>query len=155
MVETSPSVLRVVALLACSASFAGLWSNDRPRETVALRQPAASDPFARVPVPPRSAIVQSIRVAASTKTFSLDADNLTLPRAEVDAHLSQLPLGMPAGDYRIVDPQGGVGWLRVRGGQSVAETPLLTTTVADRQMRFLRIESSRVGGTERTPSGRR
>lgn len=167
MLEMSQSVIRVTALLAFSAVFAGLWVNDRPGEAMAQgalpekasvveRQdvdPSPSKPATTVQTKcttkPAERVTMSIQVGAHHKTLTIEIDDLSISPAVLDAHLAKLPLGLSPGDYRIVDAQGGVGWLHVRDmngtSGSTADHQLLTTTINDASVRFIRVMGEQAG----------
>lgn len=174
MSETSQSVMRAVALVVLTAGFAGVWQNDRPADpSIARYVPAdqrtfllaragsmptlAPDQPAPEPVVAANA-GQSLLCAESTRpesaalgatpslsrAISLDVSELMITQQELLRHLMQLPLGIAAGEYRIVDPQGGVGWLRVSGEMAPPiegeARPVLTTGCEGTAVHFIRVD---------------
>ncbi|MEW4490430.1 hypothetical protein AB1L42_20260 [Thalassoglobus sp. JC818] len=165
MVEASQSALRVVLLVTFSLLFAGLWANDRPQEIMAQKEPMHSgstligDDSSMTSMtelvtslPPLEDI--PTMEAEIVLTISVETDGLTLSPADVSSHIRQLPIGMASGDYMIVDPHGGVGWLRIRGQVSTTvESSLHSTNVGDVCMRFIRVTPVQVV-SEETPTVR-
>ncbi|WP_437205526.1 hypothetical protein [Planctomicrobium sp. SH664] len=160
--EASQSTMRVLALFAATAFFAGLWNGDqqetaRPRPAMAGWIPYAPRDVSgpQLAVQDRTdglvAPLMEIRRGAQTRTFSVEPDELSLTSAEISDHLAQLPIGLAAGDYRIVDDRGGVGWLRVRVN-ATGDVPdrgegLLTTHSGGTGLKFLRVKPEEIGFT--------
>lgn len=157
MLEASHAVSRITALIAFSALFAGAWSLDRSPETLALRERPRTTPLVRTKPVPRPLVATPtsttfagrVEVTERRLTVSIEDESLQISPDVIERHLSQLPLGIAAGDYRIVDAQGGVGWLRVRGGMATTGVPQLTTTVDEQPMRFIRIATPQVSDAQR------
>lgn len=155
MTETSQSLIRLIALVAVTAFFAGLWNNDRPVGVMARKSAPQTNSLAQqTPQAPRSAApaipgdtsmtTLQVNIGRLSKTFTVRGDDLGLSPDQLLLHLEQLPLGLPAGNYRIVDSLGGVGWLTVQASGAAASgspaSPLLTTQVQDEAVRFIRID---------------
>lgn len=72
--------------------------------------------------------------------ISVETEGLTLADKIVHQHIRRLPLGIGNGDYLMVDPDGGVGWLRIREQQQTdsGET-ILSTTVDAAVVRYIRV----------------
>lgn len=159
---------RIAALLAFSGLFAGLWSSDGHgtggtsvttarkgalRSVPAVQQVASpAGPAAETTKRGQAgrSVTWTVSPGNRTRQFFLETDGLKMSSTTFEKHLGQLPLGLPAGDYRIVDPSGGVGWLRVRGDGvplTSSSNSLLTTTVDRRQVRFIRIGNSTIDRT--------
>jgi len=164
MTETSQSIFRVLALTACIALFAGIWSNDHPQQALAMN----TGPIPRgvveqepewIPVPesvqhievpqnslparPKAAL--EISVGNQNKQFELETGGLLIAAEILEAHINQLPIGIAAGDYRIVDSLGGVGWLHVRTHGKISSSSsrllpkLLTTTIDNASVQYIRV----------------
>lgn len=152
MTSSSLNLVRVAALALMTALFAGVWNNDQPEYYLALSTAPSEVHFARRPnAAPAPAMVRAeakVNLGLVSKTITVEADALVLPQSALAQHLAQLPLGLPAGDYRIVDAQGGVGWLRVRsesdGVTRAAGSELITTSVGTETVRFLRTQLATV-----------
>jgi hypothetical protein len=149
----------IAALLAFSGLFAGLWSHDGSGAngtavaTVRQGTPGAV-PVMRQDTPPADPADDATRTREAVRSvswtvtlggrqnrFSVETDGLMLSTAVLEKHLGQLPVGLTPGDYRIVDPLGGVGWLRVRGEETAltaSSPPLLTTSVNENTVHFIR-----------------
>lgn len=177
MSESSQSITRMLALIAFTAIFAGLWSNDQPVRAMALKNSPIPHGIAGgesrqkqlqqgepewVPVTePRvetqvqtfaaslSATARQVSMGSQSKSFTIESADLLIADQILHAHLDQLPLGMAAGNYRIVDSLGGVGWLRVRingaAGIDAGENLILSTTVNEESMRFIRVAETALG----------
>lgn len=177
MSETSQSLIRALALAAFTAIFAGMWNNDRPTDpTLALRLPADQRSFvcqhvSTAPVFKLSGSPKTAKSVAKTtplipgktvevsapptqtvgmqqpRTISIEADGLMIPQAELTQHMNQLSLGIAAGDYRIVDSLGGVGWLHVVDGSQMSFTStaaeMLITEIGDSIVRFIPVQHAR------------
>lgn len=100
--------------------------------------------------------VYAVALGTMEKTIRVEGEELSIEAAELSKHLMQLPMGIPVGDYRIVDSLGGVGWLRVRTLSLDAElqvsSDLYTTTVDGRDVRFIPV--SHVAGPTEIPATR-
>lgn len=171
MAETSQSAMRVISLVLFTALFAGAWANDEPREKMAqkeLPKPTAimsqEDVEQDVPVQPENVVShvaqtapKSVPVAppleelqpvgiGMTMTISVETEGLTLVDETVANHIQRLPLGIANGDYLMVDPLGGVGWLRIRGQQQQdGGEMMLTTTIGESVVRYLRVTPVNAG----------
>jgi len=151
MNETTQSISRLLALVAFTALFAGLWANDRPANAMALK--TGPIPHGIVVIEPEwipvseteltSAMLDKnvstpqvpnldVQFGSQSKTITVESAQLLIAREVLQSHLNQLPLGISAGDYRIVDSLGGVGWLHVRtedaSGPSASPTEALDLT---------------------------
>lgn len=166
MSETSQSVMRVVGLITFTMFFAGAWANDQPREQMAQKempkptailskeesQPqesadiAAPEEVVSLPVPPPVELpkplldtVQPTRIGM-TMTISVETEGLSIAEKTVQQHIQKLPLGIANGDYLMVDPLGGVGWLRIRGQAQIDRgEQFLTTQIEDATVRYMRV----------------
>jgi hypothetical protein len=151
MLETSQPLVRAFALVAATALFAGIWANDRPQAAPAPRSIATRSRHSALGEKPAAQPASTMTVSLGTvsRTWTIDADALLIPASRFDQHVAQLPVGLPSGDYRIVDSLGGVGWLHVRSQGAVnlplASSPLLTTLVEGEPVRFIRIVSAAIG----------
>ncbi len=171
MLEASQTIMRVAALSFFTAMFAGLWANDRPDGSLALKHQPINDPIARIlygehehvpvlqphklsktPLQPvvlshvskteAANKIASVDLRGMSKTFSVEGAELQISTEVLEQHIAQLPLGIAAGDYRIVDSLGGVGWLRVRSSSGIETThsqQALSTTVELQSVQFIRI----------------
>jgi len=176
MLQISQSLPRTLALLVCTALFAGLWSNDRPARAMAMktaplprgiveaepewvpisaavaaRASQPETPLISSPVSASSSARMEVTLGEHSKHFRLETSDLLIADELLQAHLNQLPLGISPGDYRIVDPLGGVGWLHVRveGNRFSSRSPaplLLTTTVDAENVRFISVTGTTAGG---------
>lgn len=166
MAEASQSAMRIVGLIFFTMVFAGAWANDQPRERMAQREmpkPSAvlthDDPNVEAqPVVDIDQTAVAIDVPAPveipapvldvldptsldmTLTISIESEGLSIAESTIKKHVHELPLGIANGDYLMVDPAGGVGWIRIRGQQQrdLGDT-LLATTVNDEVVRYLRV----------------
>lgn len=163
MAESSQSAMRIIALIFFTMLFAGAWANDRPRETMAqkeLPKPTAilsqeETPGEEILAPlPTEELVEEVVATdvpqsileelkpvslVKTMTISIETEGLTLHDESVQSHLQRLPLGIANGDYMMINSQGGMGWIRIRGQQRDAGERLLTTTVNDVTVNYLRV----------------
>lgn len=166
MAEASQSAMRIVGLIFFTMVFAGAWANDRPREQMALKempkptailskeeptpetQPAVEIPQQAVaievpapvelPAPPLEAIDPA--ALDMTLTISIESEGLSIAESTIKRHIHELPLGIVNGDYLMVDPEGGVGWVRIRGQQQQdLGNTMLATTVDEEVVRYLRV----------------
>lgn len=173
MVTLTPVTSRILALIVSTGLFAGTWANDTPDRVLAQKSvPLPKDlrvahalpeepewvpisrPMMETPVMIPE-VVSEVRISMGTqqKTFEVDGADLLIAQEVLQLHLDQLPLGLPVGRYRIVDPLGGVGWLTVesgndRGAGTLARTqkqpPLISTIVDDATVQFIRIQNATV-----------
>lgn len=139
----APAVGRAVALLSFTLLFGMVWSQAEPDpELLAQRNDLIPNVSCTQTAILAAAAKREIRsheaVKVSESAFvSLDADvnliginhsmtivrdDLTLPLADLLQHIAQLPMGLPAGEYHIVDPSGRTGSLRIRR-QSAFQLP--------------------------------
>lgn len=164
MTDSSPALTRFVALIAMTAVFAGLWANDGPsrpavraahasRTVLAAVSPAEVTEFRLTA--PISTTNSAVQIGRTVKTIAIESAHLNLSERELADHVGQLPMGIPAGDYRIVDSQGGVGWLRVRFSEPAdgvsgiaAASTLMTTCVGDDEVRFIRVRGTQTAAIE-------
>lgn len=164
MVEASQSALRVILLVTFTLLFAGLWANDQPNQLLVQKQPARShvvvaEQTDSLVVEPGELVETSSNVgmtlpeledvptetASITLNISIETDGLTLSDDEVKEHVRQLPLGIADGDYMMVDPHGGVGWVRVRGNRQFDQgETLLTTTIGEKHVRYIRVTPTNI-----------
>ncbi|SFI17705.1 hypothetical protein [Planctomicrobium piriforme] len=166
--ESSQILTRLLALVAATGLFAGVWANDVPPGTVpneaitlVVEQPQLQsertpshdvvvlleDEWRAAEPEPKPAPRQA-SAAATIRT--VEAEELMICDELLQRHLDLLPTDLPCGDYRIVDPWGGVGWLMVRSpnGRSDSgrqEEGVWTTELDGISVRFLR--------TARMPDG--
>ncbi|WP_437225737.1 hypothetical protein SH661x_004209 [Planctomicrobium sp. SH661] len=166
MVELQQTITRSLALIAFTAIFAGVWANDQPPRKMAQRTAPIQRGIAEVepewvPVEeseslsviadsiPSPAPEMRVTLGRQAKSFSVEADGLLIAEVILQAHLDQLPLGLDVGDYRIVDPLGGVGWLYVRvegeTPQKMKSGRMLSTTVGEESVRFIQVGSTAMG----------
>lgn len=174
MAETSQSAMRVISLVLFTALFAGAWANDQPRERMAektqpeptaiLSQEAQESELSRVAMPTEvmpnvpelpaaSAVVdvpalEELKPVAvgMTMTISVETEGLTLVDETVQDHIQRLPLGIANGDYLMVDPLGGVGWLRIRGQQQKdSGEMILKTSIDESVVRYIRVTPVNAG----------
>ncbi|MBT5017901.1 MAG: hypothetical protein HON04_04095 [Planctomicrobium sp.] len=167
MAETSQSAMRVIGLIFFTMVFAGAWANDRPNERMALKEmPKSTEILSKedetasevapevkaeeelvaieVPAPieiPRPVLeVLDPTAIDMTMTISIESLGLSIADVTIKQHVQELPLGIANGDYLMVDPQGGVGWIRIRGQQQkdTGET-MLATTIGDEVVRYMRV----------------
>lgn len=167
MAETSQSAMRVIGLIFFTMVFAGAWANDRPNERMALKEmPKSTEILSKedetasevapevkaeeelvaieVPAPieiPRPVLeVLDSTAIDMTMTISIESEGLSIVDATIKQHVQELPLGIANGDYLMVDPQGGVGWIRIRGQQQkdTGET-MLATTIGNEVVRYMRV----------------
>lgn len=166
MAETSQSAMRVIALVLFTMIFAGAWANDQPRESMAQKDPpkptaiisqeeqpvdrsdesdepgdelVSTEAIIKKVVLPELEEVSPVEVGM-TLTISVETEGLSLKERNIAEHIQQLPLGIANGDYLMVDPQGGVGWLRIRGQQQKDQGERqLTTTVESAMVRYVRV----------------
>lgn len=171
MIETSQSLARLAALIAVTAGFALLWANDQPDAQLAMKTGPVFQPLAGQPLPAESrsrtsrsrtssvaprptaaaiAPVREVMLGGVAKSFAVEAEGLAISSESLTEHLDQLPLGLAAGDYRIVDPLGGVGWLRIRETPAESRTSrgseVVTTSAAGGDVRFIRVRVEAVSG---------
>ena len=158
--ETSQSVIRVITLVGFTLMFATMWANDRPSEMMARKDPPPSEAVLTQEthglVHESEQVSEGLTNSMQVMTLELDeisiestemvlsidieTEGLTLTDEASQAHLRNLPLGIADGDYMMVDPQGGVGWVRVRGQQQVdSNETLLTTKIGDAEVRYIRV----------------
>ncbi|MCA9089867.1 MAG: hypothetical protein KDA90_14690 [Planctomycetaceae bacterium] len=129
-------------------------SNSLPTRAMARITPAPAMRTAveRAPaVPAAEAIPQPVSsgsdVLAISQSLTIVRDGLLLSNDELMQHIRQLPMGTPDGNYRIVDAQGGTGWLRVRMNSAIQSAAaagsdnIVTTTVAGSNVTFIRVQS--------------
>ncbi|MCA8995846.1 MAG: hypothetical protein KDA80_02645 [Planctomycetaceae bacterium] len=148
MTDASPALTRIASLIAMTAIFAGLWANDGPGSSAIASRPSLSEPVVQIErTSAHDVQLTAISVEGTIKEISLETENLLVSKESLQNHLNQLPLGLPVGDYRMVDSLGGVGWLRVRissnSGARLSDgrvDPLLTTSTEDSQVRFIRVQ---------------
>ncbi|MCA9079250.1 MAG: hypothetical protein KDA58_01775 [Planctomycetaceae bacterium] len=141
-------------------SLAHLTTESARIETKAVTSPIASSsqdvPSLDVQMTPaktstdRTTSIQT-EVFAMNQSVTVVRDSLSLSNDELMQHLRQLPLGTPDGDYRIVDPQGGVGWLRIRmhsvlGSAQASINDVLTTEVTGTSLTYLRVQRTAAAG---------
>ena len=144
MLETSSSLIRVVALSGFTALFAGTWSHDRPREALALKAQPPGNPLVRFmdeEIARRiTSISLTIQAGGTDKFYEFDLGGLGISPAVAMQHLLQLPSDVGAGEYRIRNAAGGVGRLRVHmngtHGTMAAEESILTTRVDNQTLQF-------------------
>jgi len=185
MNEMTQSISRVLALVALTALFAALWANDRPANAMALK----SGPIPQgmvivepewVPVPetePASETLEEnvsslqspelkVQFGSQSKSIVIESAQLLIAREVLQSHLNQLPLGISAGDYRIVDSLGGVGWLHVRAeetstprtsktrasGMETGTPRIFSTTVDQANVRFIRVAPVALGANSAAES---
>jgi len=154
MVEASQSALRVILLVTFTLLFAGLWANDKPVEMMAQKEPedsgtAISQQTCEIQTDAEIAVPQLEEISENHSemmlTVSIESTGLTLSSQELQTHIRQLPLGIIDGDYLIVDPHGGVGWLKIRGQKQYdAGESLLTTSIGDSHVRYIRVTLSQI-----------
>lgn len=165
MTDTSQSVIRIAALVAATVLFAAVWRSDQTGHELALQTSPGSrvivrreQPGVRMPTSRPEwqaalvlldgegdcpAVIQ--KDSSGMKLVTARCDGLTLDLITLGTHLRQLPLDIPAGDYRIVDSAGGVGWLRVQTDAARAASSrdaLLTTRVNSVEVRFIRVTAN-------------
>lgn len=170
MAETSQSAMRVISLVLFTALFAGAWANDQPRERMAektqpeptaiLSQEAQESELSREVMPTVAEVAASSTPAVDvpaleelkpvsvgmTMTISVETEGLTLVDETVQHHIQRLPLGIANGDYLMVDPLGGVGWLRIRGQQQEdSGEMILKTTIEESVVRYIRVTPVNAG----------
>jgi hypothetical protein len=165
MTDTPAFITRLLALIASTALFAGMWAGDGPADGMALHHKTGVNSLVqREPewVPIEEPITHRVAASAATvspgltlsvsgisKSLTVESDGLAIAPELLQRHVEQLPLGIAAGDYRIVDSQGGVGWLRVRSTSS-ANGPsdamrLMTTSIDGAPVQFIRIVPAAIG----------
>ena len=165
MVEASQSVLRVVVLIVFTLLFAGLWANDKPREIMAKHSDAQSGLIltqdsqelahdADQHIESRDSVSQlsfnelselSNETVQLGLQIEIESTGLTLSNDEIDQHIRKLPMGIADGDYLIVDPQGGVGWIKIRGQHQADQgETLLTTRVGANEVRYVRVTPTQI-----------
>jgi hypothetical protein len=168
MIDAPALISRLLALLAATALFAGMWSADRPVDAIALRHGSTKhaivqrepewiplEESVRIAAPVADHVISTaltLNVGAASKTLTVESEGLAITAELLQQHLEQLPLGIPVGDYRIVDSLGGVGWLRVRSAAAMhrsASTQLLTTSLGGAQVQFIRIAPAVLGQDQR------
>ena len=164
MLEASQSALRVILLIMFTVLFAGLWANDRPHHLLAHKQ--SPKPSLILAEQTDSLLLAPEELAESTSeadiqfpeleeiatdstsislSIAFETEGLTLTDQEIQRHLSQLPLGIADGDYMMVDPHGGVGWVRVRGNRQFDQgETLLTTSIGEEYVRYIRVTPTNV-----------
>lgn len=172
MSESPQSIVRVLALVAFTALFAGLWGTDsapnRPETGIADRSvpapavaPADESESARTTsmIPEQLARTETV-ATTEAPTFetaiSVDPGSLTLRPGQLQQHLNQLPLGTPAGRFRIVDDHGGVGWLRVRSTMQAdaSANSVLKTESSGRTLHFIRMGQRTIAESETNRTAR-
>ncbi len=127
-------------------------SNSLPSRAMARITPAPATRIAVEPAPavpakeskPQPASGAS-DVLAISQSLTIVRDGLQISTDELLQHVRQLPMGTPDGDYRIIDAQGGTGWLRVRMQSAFQQSPsssdnVVTTKVAGTNMTFIRVQ---------------
>jgi len=121
--------LPVSTLQSSEEDWQTLPTESHSSESVTSLSMRPGDPFPD-PIPPR------------TEIRAIHLDQLTISEAELQKHLRLLPETIPAGDYRVIDSFGGVGWLIVRpvdsSVETVAEDGVWTTTLDGITVRFIR-----------------
>ncbi len=148
--------MRVISLILFTMIFAGAWANDRPREHMAQKElPKPTAILSQETEEAGSVVVDAIpqhvmpkpvleeitpTEIGMTMTISVETEGLTIKGKTVQQHIEKLPLGIANGDYLMVDPEGGVGWLRIRGQQKRDEGLItLSTTIDDSIVRYMRV----------------
>ena len=160
MSESPQSIVRVLALVAFTALFAGLWGTDsashrksngladRSTPAPAVAPADESDAARTTSTGPkvtdqfgRTETVATTEAPTFETAISVDPGSLTLRPGQLQQHLNQLPLGTPAGRFRIVDDHGGVGWLRVRSTMQAdaSANSVLQTEWSGRTLHFIRM----------------
>lgn len=168
MAETSQSAMRVIGLIFFTMVFAGAWANDRPNERMAQKEmpkPTAIiskeetaievkpvveaeeelvviEVPAPIDIPTPVLEVLDPTAISMTMTISIESEGLSIADTTIKQHVQELPLGIANGDYLMVDPEGGVGWIRIRGQQQkdTGET-MLATTIGDEVVRYMRVSA--------------
>ncbi len=109
------------------------------KESHVSTKPVTSVPSTKAPSLPVLEELKPVAVGMMM-TISVETEGLTLEDKIVQQHIKRLPLGIGNGDYLMLDPDGGVGWLRIRGQQQAdsGET-MLSTTIADDIVRYVRV----------------
>ncbi len=84
-----------------------------------------------------------VELIAISQSMTVVRDDLHGSLETLMQHVSQLPMGLPTGQYRIVDSHGGTGWLKVRQNAAFPTAPLpggmISTATAEDTMRFIQI----------------
>ena len=162
MLESTQPVMRVVALVAFTALFAGLWNGDReawssqpppaamaqwvphvPREMD--NEPKLAGITGKHSEPQLASPVLEMRIGGVTKSFTIDSGDLALTAEMIPQHLAQLPMGIAGGDYRLVDSRGGVGWLHVRIEGETGSGPgtQMVSHVDQMELRYLPVQTAK------------
>ncbi|MCA9044203.1 MAG: hypothetical protein KDA69_07785 [Planctomycetaceae bacterium] len=171
--EQAAAVARMTGLIVVTLLFGMAWSQAKPDPELLAQRAMIQPNFSGKPIPvmlvehhQQSAHVATI---ARTETHSsvavpalhdshvvLDEGNisygtqisivrgdLTLESDELAAHIAQLPMGIEAGRYRIVDSQGGTGWLIIHSAMVLPNSQLsdgIASTHHDNQtVRFIKV----------------
>ncbi len=129
----------VEAAVESNASESNLAKPKIDKESQVGTTPTTSVPAAKTPSLPVLEELKPVAVGMMM-TISVETEGLTLADKIVQQHIRRLPLGIGNGDYLMVDPDGGVGWLRIRGQQQTdsGET-MLSTTIDDAIVRYVRV----------------
>lgn len=92
------------------------------------------------------AAASEVSLVAVSQSITLVRDDLHGSLESLMQHVSQLPMGLPSGEYRIVDSHGGTGWLRVRqtaAFPAIARDHDLIVTEADGEtLRFIHLATT-------------
>ena len=129
---------RVFLLIGFTGLFAAAWNSDRPPTAV----PKLASKTQRLPE--RPPVVDEVQ----RPTQFSDAVVIS---SESDFSHCQLPEGIGAGTYRVIDKAGRVGWVSLPAGKFGSASPQDIYVGDSRQGRwyFIRVESAPVIATPR------
>ncbi len=132
---------RVFFLIGFIGLFAAAWNSDRPPTAV----PRLASNTQRLPE--RPSVVDEVQQPMIVAQLG-DAVAVS---SETDFSHCQLPEGIAAGTYRVIDKKGRVGWISLPAGKFVSAIPqdiYVSDSPQDRWY-FIRVESAPVIATRR------
>jgi hypothetical protein len=132
---------RVFLLLVFTGLFAAAWNSDRPPPAA----PTLASNTQRLLE--RPSVVDEVQRPMIVAQLS-DAVAIS---SESDFSYCQLPEGIAAGTYRVIDKAGRVGWVSLPAGKFVSASPQDIYVNDSPQVRwyFIRVESASVIATPR------
>ncbi|MEZ5940492.1 MAG: hypothetical protein R3C18_03805 [Planctomycetaceae bacterium] len=171
--EQAVAIARMTGLIVVTLLFGMAWSQAKPDPELlaqrAMIQPnfsgkpipvmlveqhqqpahvatiARAEPHSPVAVPAlhdSHVVLDEGDISFGTQISILRGD-LTLESDELAAHIAQLPMGIEAGRYRVVDGQGGTGWLIIHSAMVLPNSQLsdgiASTHHGNQTVRFIKV----------------
>ncbi len=127
---------REVAAVTVTEEFTDEWQ-PLPAASIVIERPVSQQTEEVVRRAPTSPVQRR----------TIDSEHLSLPLSLIQRHLDLLPAEIETGDYRIIDPYGGVGWLFIRNTdesrdenslENDNESGVWTTSIDGVSVRFIR-----------------